>query len=142
MSTIAFIGVTTPNRTVRYTICTHDGYLSWAGNYLLANFDSRSRAEQLIAQGRIHSLGPSIEESKFYRRDLGKPDLGTITRYHIANTTIPYPVQLDHRPNTAAESAYLYTDNGWLVADVQLLHEPSHLLPLAQAIQSLQTRHR
>ena len=151
MSTRAFIGVTSPDRTVKYVVCDYDGYPSWAGAYLLKHYNTRPKAEGLIAMGRIRNIEPSIDQSTFHRRDLAKPDLETITRYHFADSALAYQVQRDNRTKTAdgiedyiyraknsdAAFAYLYTDNGWLAAQVTYLYQPSPFETLEQTLKSI-----
>lgn len=77
MSTQAGIGIQRSDGTVAAIYCHHDGYLEHVGRALAEHFNSRERAEALIALGNISGLSRSgnlefdREASDRYESDSG-----------------------------------------------------------------------
>ena len=96
MSTRSAIGVMHGDKC-KAIYCHSDGYLSYNGKVLLANYDS-SKANQLVAMGDMSVLGKTIGEKidfndrmvyegdniatqcRFYGRDRGETGIETQTR--------------------------------------------------------------
>jgi hypothetical protein len=77
MSTSSYIGILGPegpNPTVKFIYCHFDGYPEHNGMMLAKHFDTPFKVAKLIELGDISSLGETLDETVFYRRDLKRND--------------------------------------------------------------------
>lgn len=119
MSTHAGIGIQDESDgTVRAIYCHHDGYLEHVGRTLVAHFNSRERAEALIALGSISCLSPSGDlDFDREKSDRCERDAGT-EAYHRDQR---YP-WVENAPQTFFGPAHWHKEVGyeheylWMVA--------------------------
>lgn len=115
MSTHAGIGIQDANGTVRAIYCHHDGYLEHVGKTLLAHFNSRERAEALLALGSISCLSGSGRldfdraASDRHERDAGTEAYHRDQRYPWAESALQvFPGPASWHKEVGYEHEYLW----------------------------------
>jgi hypothetical protein len=148
MSNRALIGRKNADGSVDYVQCIFDGYLAHTGMMLEYYWASEERIDELLAGGKMSSLGPELgvahdgslypsapgteEYTIFYHRDRKQPYQET--RSEKAATVgeflgVGYPSQ------TAVQHRYLFQDGKWFYARTDKLNlSPLELVPIRAAI--------
>lgn len=70
MSTRCYIGIQYDSRyclKVDYIYCHSDGYPQGVGRTLLDHYNSYEKAKELISNGNMSGLNPTIDECNFYK---------------------------------------------------------------------------
>ena len=128
MGTRALIGMTTPERQVRFITCFMDGYPQGAGKLLAEHWRTRAAAQTLMELGEINSLGTSPDST----RTIGQTPHQQGNPVRPAETAGSIEEFLDEACSHRDSSwAYLFTDNGWgLAAPTQFVDRMTALEPL------------
>ena len=132
MSTTALIGMTTPERQVRFITCYMDGYPRGAGKMLAEHWRTRDKDQTLIELGNIKSLGASPGSSRISgwndheHSGPSRPDAGT-----AGGIEEFLDMACSHHDSSWA---YLFTDNGWLAAPTRFIGVMTALEPLEQLL--------
>lgn len=107
MATRSAIGYMRNDGTVRAVYCHWDGYLSHVGKILIENYDLLG-VDDLCDLGDISSLGETIEDTKFYKRDRGEEDVHARDFRSEHDFVDCYD---------ASEFFYLIKDDNWYVSE-------------------------
>jgi hypothetical protein len=73
MSTRAEIIYVDDDNRAHMVHCHYDGYPSYVGKMLKTFYTDERLLKQLTSHGHMSSLGETIEQCEFYRRDLHEP---------------------------------------------------------------------
>jgi len=103
MATRATIGMVTDEGYIRYIYSHWDGYLKGVGATLLENYNTDAQVAELIENGDVSELAPTIEDSVFYHRDKGE----------LLNTVCA--LETDSLSDLSPEFNYVWTGSEWLV---------------------------
>lgn len=144
MSTQCLIGITTEQNEVRCVYCHSDGYPSYTGDLLLNYYNTRQKAEALIALGDLSLLGKFVAPEKELAmpshdnyREPTQPTPHSFSTPH-PNVTIAYHRDRNDKLNIGHEFSekryyrinykhypfiYLFKDDKWYVNDKVLTEE-------------------
>lgn len=121
MATRSVIGIVTPNREVRYISCFLNGFPEWNGRVLHYQWTQRADVEALMELGCLSQLGSDLDDCEAYIRDWGQEP-------RDFNTTMTADgiegFWMDAKDVRDIAWAYLFTDNGWLVAHLREKGKP------------------
>ena len=115
MATRSTISIQNADGTINSVYCHWDGYTSNNGRILITHYNNEERARELISQGDISSLGPSIGDKHdfsnapdgvctFYGRDRGDKGVETRNFHSFADWS-----------NFGQEYDYVFIKGKWMV---------------------------
>jgi len=103
MATRATISRVTDEGYIRYIYSHWDGYLKGVGATLLENYNTDAQVAELIENGDVSELAPTIKDSVFYHRDRGE----------LLNAVCP--LETDTVSDLKNDYNYVWTGSEWLV---------------------------
>ena len=103
MATRATIGQVTAEGYIRYIYSHWDGGLKGVGAVLLEHYNTDERISELVDNGDMSQLAPTIEDSVFYHRDHGE----------LLNTVCA--VETDTVKDLNNDYNYVWTGSEWIV---------------------------
>jgi hypothetical protein len=112
MATRSAIGIKSEDGTIKAIYCHWDGYPDGVGTGLIQNYNSKEKAEALIALGGFSSLMETLEETKggVYMDAHYKPQEPARTFTNEGDFFLNF--------NSGEEYFYLYTEGkGWLYSE-------------------------
>ena len=107
MGTRSNIGIQNEDGSVLGIYCHWDGYPSNNGVLLRDNYTTAESVKALLAEGDMSSLGDSVDECTFYRRDRGEDYVDAIVYDSVEDLV-----------ENGEEYIYVFTKDGsWIVSD-------------------------
>jgi len=96
-----------------------DGYPSHMGQQLLDNYNTQEKAEELVRMGDMSSIGPTLKDCEFYKRD--RDETGDDLEPHEVDTFKISSIK------QGQEWQYQFTNGRWFVD-----HNTGHFEMLTQ----------
>ena len=125
MATRGTIAVQHADGTISQVYAHWDNYLSGTGRTLLECYDSLEYAEELVAGGDISSVGYTVDDTVYYKRDRGE----TNTDARVFANINSYYSNLQ-----GEEYNYLFQQGQWFVEDAWG-ERGGEYVPLAEALE-------
>jgi hypothetical protein len=113
MSTNAFIGIVNSDGSVYYSYLHYDGYDSYAGEKLRANYDTEEKVRQLLDHGAISILGDTIGEYHDFDKYVGKEVCTFYTRDRGEELRTGKTQSVKGFLQKDVEHKYLFKDGIW-----------------------------
>lgn len=106
MGTRAYIGLKEDDGTVNAVYCGHDGYPEHTFETLVAHYNSKEKANALIARGQLSCVHDNMDDILFYAEN-GREEL-SIEKF---NSVDEYFAEMSS--DVCIEYVYLFENGSW-----------------------------